>query len=57
MKNETRKEEIFDNLLLIEQVIDLNNSIVLYIFVLKIEYLVYIFFDLIKDVYSKNKNF
>ncbi len=45
-----------DNLLLIEQVIDLNVSIVLYIFLLRFGYLGYIFFVLLKDVYSKKKN-
>jgi hypothetical protein len=38
---------------LIERVIDLNNLIVLYIFVLKIEHLEHIFFELIKAVYSR----
>ncbi len=44
-----------DNLLLIEQVIDLNVSIVLYIFLLRFGYLGYIFFVLLKDVYSRKK--
>lgn len=46
------QHKIFDNLPLIEQVVDLHDLIVLYIFVLKIEHLEYIFFVLIKDVYS-----
>ncbi len=44
-----------DNLPLIEQVIDLNVWIVLYIFLLRFVYLEYIFFVLLKDVYSKNE--